>query len=124
MPRPRINLRLSPDMHARLKQLASPRGVTISQIVEEALEGFLDPFGAPRHASGVYARLERMERQFGEFEKDLAVTSETIALFARYWLTATPPLPEIDRDAAHALGQKRFERFMSQVARAVARDPA
>ena len=113
MPKPRINLRLTPDMHRRLKEVAAPTGVTINQVVEQALEGFFDPLGASAHAAGV------TESQLSSLERDLVQANESLALFVQYWLTATPPLPDIDRNTAHALGQKRFDRFMDQVARAV-----
>lgn len=120
MPKPRINLRLTPDMHRRLKEVAAPTGVTINQVVEQALEGFFDPLGASAHAAGVTARLIRLESQLSSLERDLVQANETLALFVQYWLTATPPLPDIDRNTAHALGQKRFNRFMDQVADAIA----
>ena len=93
--------------------------MTINQVVEQALEGFFDPLGASAHAAGVTARLMRLEVQLSSLERDLVQANETIALFVQYWLTATPPLPDIDRNAAHALGQKRFNRFMDQVASAI-----
>ena len=90
MPKPRINLRLTPDMHRRLKEVAAPTGVTINQVVEQALEGFFDPLGASAHAAGVTARLIRLESQLSSLERDLVQANETLALFVQYWLTATP----------------------------------
>jgi hypothetical protein len=46
---------------------------------------------------------------------DASAQTETLALYILYYLCITPPLPEQNRAAAEALGQKRFERFISQV---------
>ncbi|ACT58371.1 hypothetical protein [Hirschia baltica] len=121
MPKPRLNLRLSHSMHNKLKEMSTRPGVAINEIVEDALNGYFDPLGANTHATTLAKRIERLESLSGRLERDLAISSETMALFVQYWLTATPPLPEIDRDAAHALGRKRFDRFMGQVAERVSR---
>ena len=42
-------------------------------------------------------------------ERDLGIATETLALFVRYFLTVTPPLPNTDQDAARALGRERFD---------------
>ena len=121
MRKPRVNLRLSPKIYGRLKTAAEPSTVTMSEIVEAALTEYLDAAGSSKDMGSLAGQLDRIEGVGGEVERDLAVVSETLALFARYWLTATPPLPEIDQGAAHALGEKRFERFLGQVSEAVAR---
>jgi hypothetical protein len=59
-----------------------------------------------------------MRGQLDRVERDLSVTAETIALFVRYYLTITPPLPSGDQDAARALGRERFEMFVAQVGKA------
>lgn len=119
MPKPRINLRLSPAMYDQLMLAAAAPGVTIGEIVEAALAEYFGPAISEKQSEAICARLDRLEVLSGSLERDLAVATETIAMFARYWLTATPPLPELDRKAAHALGEKRYERFQEQVASAV-----
>ena len=98
---------------------AAAPSVTIGEIVEAALSEYFSPAVSENQTKAICSRLDRLEVLNGTLEKDLAVATETIAMFARYWLTATPPLPELDRGAAHALGEKRFERFKQQVAQAV-----
>ena len=119
MPKPRINLRLSHAMYDQLMMAAAAPGVTIGEIVETALGEYFGGTFSSADSEAICSRLDRLEVLNGTIERDLAVTTETIAMFARYWLTATPPLPKHDRDAAHALGAKRFERFKQQVAEAV-----
>lgn len=55
----------------------------------------------------------------GAIERDLALCLESLGQFVLYWLTRTDPIPEGEREMAHALGQRRFEYFMAQVARKV-----
>jgi hypothetical protein len=57
----------------------------------------------------------------GAIERDLAFILEMLGQYVLYWLTRTDPLPEGERDIAHALGQKRFDFFVEQVAKKVAR---
>jgi hypothetical protein len=119
MAKPRINLRLSPDIYDRLMDAASPSNVTLGDIVEAALTDYFEAGGTTKSVSMVSDQLDRIEELNVDAEHKIAVLAETIGLFARYWLTATPPLPELDQEAAHALGAKRFERFMGQVVEAV-----
>lgn len=120
MAKPRINLRLSPDIYDRLMDAASPSSVTLGDIVEAALTDYFEAGGTTKSASLISDQLDRIEELNVDAEHKIAVLVETVGLFARYWLTATPPLPELDQEAAHALGAKRFERFMGQVVEAVA----
>ncbi|MGY4313970.1 hypothetical protein [Bradyrhizobium sp. JR3.5] len=93
--------------------IASTWGAT--QWTAAALDRFLNP---ERDASGDAAlirRLDRMSRQLERADRDVSVLAETIALFIRYYLTITPPLPSQDQDAARALGRERFEMFVAQV---------
>lgn len=91
----------------------------MGDIVEAALTDYFEAGGTTKSVSMVSDQLDRIEELNVDAEHKIAVLAETIGLFARYWLTATPPLPELDQEAAHALGAKRFERFMGQVVEAV-----
>ena len=42
---------------------------------------------------------------------------ETLALFIRYFLTVSTPVPEAHQDAARAQGKARFEQFVEQLGR-------
>lgn len=52
---------------------------------------------------------ERNERALDRLERDVAIATELLATFVRYFLTITPPLPASETGAARALGQRRFE---------------
>jgi hypothetical protein len=42
---------------------------------------------------------------------------ETVALYVRYFLTVSTPVPETHQEAARALGRARFEQFIEQLGR-------
>jgi|SRR5579864_1782059 len=118
--KPKLSAYVSDSVAQRLELAAKRPGTNKSAIIDAALDRFLNP---ERDASGDAAlmrRLDRMSRQLGRIDRDLSVTAETIALFIRYYLTITPPLPSGDQDAARALGRERFETFVAQVGKRVA----
>ncbi|MCK1515613.1 CopG family transcriptional regulator [Bradyrhizobium sp. 190] len=118
--KPKLSAYVSDSVAQRLELAARRPGTNKSAIVEAALDRFLNP---ERDASGDAAlirRLDRMSRQLDRSDRDLSIMAETIALFVRYYLTITPPLPSPDQDAARALGRERFEMFVAQVGKRVA----
>jgi hypothetical protein len=60
-----------------------------------------------------------MSREIAGARRDIDVVLESLALFIRYQLTATAPLPEADA-AGRAVGRDRFEAFVAQVGRQMA----
>lgn len=62
-------------------------------------------------------RLDRLSRQVQRLERDLGVTAETLALFVRFWLTITPPLPNDAQASAQAKGRERYEGFIETLGR-------
>jgi hypothetical protein len=64
-----------------------------------------------------------MKEQFTVYlERDL-MQALTIALFIRYWLMATPSLPEQMQTAARAKGAERYEGFVQALGRRLAKRP-
>lgn len=124
MAKPRVNLRLSPRVHAQLISAAQSPNVTIAAIVEAALETYFDPARADGRDKALLNRFDQFDLRQAGIEKELALAVEMIAQFVLYWLTATPPLSEADRKIAHALGQRRFDRFAEQVAKKLVSDAA
>ena len=57
--------------------------------------------------------------QMDRLERDGQVLLESLALFIRYQITVTAPLPEPDK-AVRAVGQERFQKFIDQVGRQIA----
>lgn len=122
MPKPRINLRLSHKAYALLEDMTRAPGAQKSAILEAAFWAYVDP---EKHAEGDAALRRQMEQlalRLNAIERDIALCVETLGQFVLYWLTRTEPLPDGQRDAAHRLGQRRFDYFVDQVARKIAVD--
>ncbi|MCB9972629.1 MAG: ribbon-helix-helix protein, CopG family [Hyphomonas sp.] len=120
--KPRVNIRLSYEMHRKLEEMVLAPGATKSAIMEDALRAYLDPQRTAARDDILLQRLDRIEKRQNAMERDLALCLETLGQFVLYWLTRTDPIPESQRDAAQILGQRRFEFFIDQVARRVASD--
>lgn len=113
----RLNIYFSPELLERLGDLAAQRGLTKSSIVEAAVASFLSPDAADRREAVFVRRLDRMTRQIERLERDLTIGVETLALFVRFWLAVTPPLPESAQPAAKAQGSERYEGFIETLGR-------
>lgn len=66
-------------------------------------------------------RLDHISRQAARLERDQRITSETMALFVRFWLTIKPPIPQDEQAAAQAKGQERFDGFVETLGKRVQR---
>jgi predicted transcriptional regulator len=117
--KPRHHLYLDDDLTAQLDALAAKPGSSKSAIVADALRQYLSRRGAEALDEMLRIRLDRQARQLERIERDLQVLLESLALWVRYQLTVTAPLPEPDR-AAHAVGKERFQKFIDQVGRQMA----
>ena len=120
--KPRINVYLEDHVAAQLALLCKRPGANKSRIVSDALDQFLNPDQGVETFEALTRRLDRMSRSQERMDRNLSVTLETLALFIRYFLTITPPLSSSDQAHAHALGKERFEQFVAQVGRRLARD--
>lgn len=97
--------------------LADRKKLSRSAIVEAAVASFLSPDGADKREAAFARRLDRLSRQVQRLERDLGVTAETFALFVRFWLTVTPPLPNDGQGAAQIKGRERYEGFIETLGR-------
>lgn len=104
----------------RLAALAAKRGVTRSDILAQALIHWLDRAGRSDLDDRYGRRLDRIGDLLERLLRDSHIELETLALFIRYELSIHPPLAESDA-AGRAAASARFEAFLSQVARQVAR---
>lgn len=115
--RTRMNVYFPPAMMREISVLADRKKVSRSSVIEAAVASFLSPDDADRREAAFTRRLDRMSRQLLRLERDVGLTAETLALFVRYWLTITPPLPSEDQAAAQAKGRERFEGFIEMLGR-------
>ena len=117
MGKPRLNLRLRADLHRRLEEACRRPGVTRNAIIEQALAEHFDPGVKRTLEDRVLQRLDAFDVRQGAVERDVSFVLEMLGQYVFYWLTRTDPIPEGEREIAHALGQRRFDFFIGQVAR-------
>lgn len=115
--RDRLNLSLSVEMIAQINELATRKRLTRSAIVEAAVASFLSPDGADRMEAAFTRRLDRLTRQVQRLERNSGISTEAIALFVRFWLAVTPPLPADAQASAQAKGRERYEGFVEALGR-------
>lgn len=113
----RINMYIPHKLRAELDLTARKSGATKSAIVEAALMGHFSAENGDKRDAVFIKRLDRMTRQMDRQARDFLVISETLALFVRYYLTVMPPLAASEKQAARALGNERFESFITQLSK-------
>ncbi len=117
--RNRLNLSLPVELIGRINDIADRKRVTRSAVVEAAVESFLSPDHADMQEAALTRRLDRLSRQIARLERDQRITTETLALFVRFWLTITPPIPAEEQASAQAKGRERFEGFVETLGKRV-----
>lgn len=110
--RDRLNLSLPADLIGRINDLADRKRLTRSAVVEVAVESFLSPDHADMQEAALTRRLDRLSRQIARLERDQRITTETLALFVRFWLAITPPISAEEQASAQAKGRERFDGFV------------
>lgn len=121
MTRARLNIFIEPEHAKRLDLVAAHKGVSKSAVVAAALASFLSPDGEDQREAAIAKRLDRLSRQFDRLERDQNVLVETVALYVRYFLTVSIPVPEGQQEAARAQGRARYAQFIEQLARHIQR---
>lgn len=119
MNRVRRNVYFEREHDKRLSELAAMKGVSVSGIVATAVAAFLSPVDDGREL--IAKRLDRLSRQFERLDRDQTILIETLALYVRYYLTVSAPIPEAHQVAAKAQGQARFAQFVEQLGRRLGR---
>ena len=112
----RTSVYFSPEVLRQLIDLADRRKISRSSIVEAAVTSFLSPDAADRTEAAFTRRLDRLSRQVQRLERDTAIGTETLGLFIRLWMTATPSLPAEMNGGADAKGRERFQAFVETLA--------
>jgi hypothetical protein len=115
--RNRLKIYFSPELLRQIADFASRKKLSQSAIVEAAVMSFLSPDAADRREAAFTRRLDRLTRQIQRLERNSGVTMEMLALFARFFLTVTPPLPPDAQAALQAKGQQRYEGFVEALGR-------
>jgi hypothetical protein len=117
----RLNVYFDAPLLRSLDEVAARRRVSKSAIVEAAVASALSPDAADQRDAAIIRRLDRLTRAFERLERDLTISTEALALFVRFWLTTTPPLPDTLHAAAQAKGRERYENFVETLGRRLAK---
>jgi predicted transcriptional regulator len=119
--RTKHTFRLPPDLAAQLADYAHRKRVPQALVVETALSSYLTPDSSERMEAALGRRLDRLARQVERLERHVTISNEALALFVRFWLTSTPPLPDTAQPAAQAKGRERYEGFVEALGRRLAK---
>ena len=118
----RYSFYLSPEATRLLRQAGMQNGASRSGIADEAIKAFLSPKPEVSQEPVIVRRLNSHSKSLGHLQRDLAIVTETLGLFVRYFLIVTPPVPESEQEEAKILGRDRFHRFVAQVGRRLGSD--
>jgi predicted transcriptional regulator len=118
--KPRHHLYLDDALTEELDRLARKPGSSKSGIVADALRAYFVRGAASEVDAVLKVRLDRFARALARFERNQEVLLETLALYVRWHLTVTAPLPESEQAAARAAGEARFHSFVEQLSRRIA----
>lgn len=112
MRKEKVSVYLDPDIARALKEYAAAGSKPLSLVAEAAISSFTSPDASERQEAAIAKRLDLVNRQLDHVKRDLAVTTEALALFVRFWLQVTPQLPEQQQSAARAKGAERYAAFV------------
>lgn len=119
--RTKHTFRLPPELAKQLADYAGRKRVHQAFVVETALASFLSPDNSERMEAALGKRLDRLTRQLERLERHVTISNEAMALFVRFWLTATSPVSDAALPAAQAKGRERYERFVEALGRRLAK---
>ena len=119
--RRKYTYRLPVDLAGQLADYAKRKRVAQASVVEAAVTSLLSPDGADRLEAALARRLDRLNRQVERLERHVTISNEALALFVRFWLTTTPPLPDAMQSAAQAKGRERYNGFVEALGRRLAK---
>lgn len=121
--RTKATFRLPPELTRRLADYAARKRVSQAVVIEAALESYLSPDGPDRLEAALARRLDRLSRAGERLERHITIGNEALALFVRFWLTSTPPLPKSLQGATSAKGKDRYAGFIEALGRRVTQGP-
>lgn len=114
-------MRMAPSGTHIAATIVGRLGAEISEDAEAAIASFLSPDAAERQEVAFARRPDRITRQMERLERDMGISAETVAHFIRFWLIATPSLPEKMQAAARAKGTERYDNFIQALGRQLAK---
>jgi len=118
-----LSVYLDPQVMKTLLAYAARRELPVSAVAEAAIGSFLSPDADEQREAAIAKRLDQQDRRLARVERDVGIAVETLALFIRFWLTTTPPLPEPAARAARAKAGERWDNFIVALGRRLSEGP-
>jgi hypothetical protein len=97
----------------RIAAYCAAKGITMSAFFQGACEDRLD--GEAKHNDVIIRDLARLGLGSKRHQHDLAVLSESFAVFVRTWFAFLPPIADADRPGLERIGTRRFQDFVRLV---------
>jgi hypothetical protein len=120
MAKVKLTVYLDPDVLEAFERKAAATGAPKSALAQAAVASFVTPDQDELEQAALIRRIDGLHRLGERLERNLDISIEMQALYLRWWLTATPPLAEAAKPAAHAKGKERFEAFVESLAKRMA----
>lgn len=121
--RHKMTFRIDAHLARQLAERARSRRVSQTEVLEAALASLLTPDHEERIEAVLTKRLDRLSRQLERLEWHVELSNEAFAIFVRFWLTSTAPLPDEAMRAAQATGKKRYQAFVESLAKRMEAGP-
>jgi hypothetical protein len=108
----KLSVRLEIDTIEALAVFARRKRLTKSVVVEAAVSSFLSPDHHDQREAAFSRRIDRLTRKIDRLDRNTAISAEAMALFIRFWLSATPPIPADALPSAQTKGRERYDNFI------------
>lgn len=114
---PRIakGYRIETALVEQVKARAAAARTTETAIVEAAIHQFVSDEYLHRREAQLTKRLDHHSRQLDAIRRELEIVGQTVAGLVQHHLSVTPALPDDQRDAARAMGKRRFDQFCAHI---------
>ncbi len=106
-----LNVRVTETLAKQLEREAPLQGVTMTAIIEAAIQRYFDDEAAELPEALILRHLERKDRSQAIAERDTTEIIETPQHDILCRLSLTKRIAESSRDVAHALGFRRMDLF-------------
>jgi len=108
----RLCVWLEQDTLDAINMLARKKQLTKSALVEAAVSSLVSPDHHDQREAAFSRRIDRLTRKIDRLDRNTAISAEAMALFIRFWLSATPPIPADALPSAQTKGRERYDNFI------------
>jgi hypothetical protein len=113
-PRARVHARLTTTLRDRLAGYCQASGLAERNVIETALQHYLN---ATSDATLVLRRIDRLGRAEARLQRDVELLSEAFAIFVQLWFAHTPSVPPQVKVEARATANSRYKQYVQYIVR-------